>query len=93
MSQLVFNIHWDPEEIGSNAYGGMNLPETVMANKQEASAFILSCSLCRLSPEGMAQIYNGLSHLKRSRLRVGVATSNDQPRKSLHNYTQQQLGF
>ena len=57
MSQLVFNIHGNPEEVGSNAMGGMGLLE-------RAILLLLCVFYNRLPAEGVAQIEGGSSHLK-----------------------------
>ena len=39
--------------------------------------FFFPCSLYRLAAESVAQIKGEFPHLKRSRLKVGLSTSND----------------
>ena len=75
MSQLVFSICQNPEEVGSNASEEMELPAKARASRQNAS-FLFPYLLHRLQTEGVVQI-KGESHLKRSRLKVGLPTSND----------------
>jgi hypothetical protein len=38
MSQMVFNIHWRPEEVGFNAREGINLLVQVRARRQRTMA-------------------------------------------------------
>jgi hypothetical protein len=38
MSQLVFSICWNPEEVGSNASEGIDLLARVRASRQEERA-------------------------------------------------------
>ena len=70
MSQLVFSIHWNPEEVGSNASERMDLPARVRAKRQRAN-FLKPCPLYRLPTEGMAQNESISSYFKVSGLKVG----------------------
>ena len=58
MSQLVFSLHQNPEEVGSNASEGMDLLGRLRASRQGES-FLLPCPHI-----GVVQIKGGSSHLK-----------------------------
>ena len=61
---MVFSRHWNPEEVGSRATEGMDLPERARASgKDKAFSFFLS--FIRLPAEGGAEIKVGSFHLKR----------------------------
>lgn len=62
MSQQVFSIQWDPEDIDLNAT--LNLPESEREGQQAESKLPSSMSLYRLTAEGVAQIRCASSHLK-----------------------------
>jgi hypothetical protein len=55
MSQLVFSIHWDPEEVGPSASEGMDLPGRGITSRPRES-FLLPCSLHSLPQEDRFQI-------------------------------------
>ena len=76
MSQLVFSIHQNPEEIGFNASEKINLPARVKSNRQKASV-LLSCPLYGLPTEGVAQIKGGSCCLKGAELKVSLTTLNN----------------
>ena len=63
ISQLVFSVHWNPEEVGSNASERMDL----LAGKEhlgKEQKLPSSMSLYNLSGESMTQIRGGCSQLK-----------------------------
>jgi hypothetical protein len=74
MSQIVFNICWNSEEVGSNAKG-MDLSARMTASRQKS--FLFPCPLNRLPAEGVVEIKGGFYHLKGSRLKVVLPTSGD----------------
>ena len=70
MSQLVFSISWNPEEVGSNASEGMDLLVRVRACRhKKKESFLLPCPLYGLPAEGAVHIKGRFSHLKRFGLR------------------------
>jgi hypothetical protein len=71
MSQLIYSIPWNAEEVGSNANEGMDLPVRVSVSRQRLS-FLLLCSFHRFPKEGVVQIKGESSHLKRSGLQLGI---------------------
>ena len=65
MSQLVFSICWNPEEVGSNASEGMDLLARQEKQAKTKSISLLPCPfIVSLPAEGMAQIKYVSSHLK-----------------------------
>lgn len=60
---LLLSIYWNPKELVSNAYEGIDLPVR--------GGFPPSCSLYRLPAECVTQIKGGSSYLKRSGLAIG----------------------
>lgn len=52
-----------------------------MPEKAKRASF-LPCPLLGLTPEGVAQIKEGSSHLKRSRFKVGLPISDDLIKKN-----------
>ena len=76
MLQLIFSIHQNAKEVGSNVNKGMDLlgsrEQTGKEQKHSSSMFLYT-----LPAEGVAQIKGGSSHLKRSRLKVCLPASND----------------
>ena len=78
MPQLLFSMCWNPEEVGSNASEGMDLPARQEQAKRASS--LLPCPLYRQSAEGGAQITGKFSHLKRSGLKMCLRTSKIQIR-------------
>lgn len=71
MSQLVFNVHYDPKEIGSNLSGAINWPGRVGASRQRAKAPFFHV------------LYKGHHQKVWSRFKVGFPTSNN-PKKKNH---------
>lgn len=71
MPQLVLSVHWNPEDVGSNAMKGIALQ-----GGTENYSLLLPCPLYRLPPEGAAQIKGGSSLIKRPSLKVGLPISN-----------------
>lgn len=65
MSQLAFNIHWNPKEVGSKAGEGIDWP-VENENKQANRIQFPLCPLYKLTAEGMAQIEGGSCQLKKS---------------------------
>ena len=75
MSQLVFSIHGNPEEVGYNATEGIDL--SARTSSKERASFLIPYPLYRLAPECMAWT-KGISFLlKRSGLKVNLTTSKD----------------
>jgi hypothetical protein len=90
MSWLVFSIHWNPEEVRSNASERMDLPSQ---SKQAEQALSSSKSFIWLPSEGGSdyrhifplqkiQIKDRSFLLKRSGLKMGLPTSNDLRKKN-----------
>jgi len=63
---LVFSIHQNPKEVGSNASEGVDLPLRVRASRQRAKRrqSLLPSPYLGLPAEGVAQIKGGSSCLK-----------------------------
>jgi hypothetical protein len=51
MPPLVFSIHWNPEDIGSNASGGNGFASKGQGQADRERGFLLSCPLYRLPAE------------------------------------------
>jgi hypothetical protein len=81
MLQLIFSIHQNAKEVGSNVNKGMDLlgsrEQTGKEQKHSSSMFLYT-----LPAEGVAQIKGGSSHLKRSGLKVALPTSDDLIKKN-----------
>lgn len=56
MSQLVVTVHWDLEEAGSNASGGVDLSVRARASRQGTQVSRSSMSFIEAPVEGVAQI-------------------------------------
>lgn len=84
VSQLVFNIHYNPKEINSNVSEWMDLPVRARANRQrkQASSFHIFLtelwSWLKLIFPALRKICikGGSSHLERSGLKVELPISN-----------------
>lgn len=63
MSQLVFSLHWNPIDVGSNARRGIGLSSKERASTQGAQASFFHV-LTRASAGGMARIKGVSSCLK-----------------------------
>jgi hypothetical protein len=86
MSQLVFSILQDPEEVGFAASEGIDfLVKQERAGKDRAS-FPPLCPLYRLPAEGVVQITEGSSHLKRLGLKVYLPTPKIQIRSGSSHF-------
>lgn len=86
MSQLVFRIQQNPNEVGSNA--------SKSESKQiKRASLLLPWPPYSLPVEGVAQVKGESPHLKRSGIKVGLPTLNNVVKKKIpHKYTQS-LGF
>lgn len=75
MSQLVFSIHWNPDEVGSKASEGMDLL-TRGGQASEEQNLPSSKPLYRLPAEGVAQIGGMSFPTSRSGLKEDLPASN-----------------
>ena len=64
MSQLLFDLYKNPEELGCNAGGRMELLVRLKQAGKEQK-FSSSKSIYRIPAEGVAQIIGGFLHLRR----------------------------
>ena len=79
MSQLVFSIHQNLEEIGSNAseWTDLSVTGSERASRQrDQVSFFLLCPWYRCYQQVWPRLEVWSSHLKRSGLTVGLPTSN-----------------
>ena len=67
---LVFSMSQNPEEVGSIASEGVDLLVRMRANRQKKKAFFLCILLYRPRSEGVSQIKDVYTLLKRSGLKV-----------------------
>lgn len=67
---LVFSMSQNPEEVGSIASEGVDLLVRMRANRQKKKAFFLCILLYRPLSEGVSQIKDVYTLLKRSGLKV-----------------------
>lgn len=82
MSQMFFSLYKNPEELGCNAHGGMDLLVRLnQAGKEQKVSS--SKSICRLPAEGVAHIIGRSSHLRRFVLSLCLPTSKIQMKSGL----------
>lgn len=72
-----FGICWHPKEVGFNAYEEMDFTPETEVKQAESKLASFSMALYRLPSKHVAQIRDGSSHLKRSRVKVDLLSSKD----------------
>ena len=85
-SQLLYNICWNPKEVGYNASEGMDFPVRTRASTWRAS-FLLPCPYTGCHKKVRLRLKVNLPISKDLELKVDLPTSNELRKKITHIYT------